>query len=343
VKNYQIVNGCQTSHILYQNRSLINDQAFVPIKLIVADDDDVVNQIIKATNRQTEVKVEAFESLQPFQKRLEEVYLSYRKDDPAKLYYERRSKQYVDVPVPKTRVISLAAQVKCFIAMFLNEPHSTHRYYGELINSYRSRLFDSDHSPYPYFVSGLALVTAERLFREEELPARFKLFKYHLIMFFRYLIKGDRVPRMNSKGIDSYCQILESVLREPEQTRKLFLEGIDVVGTCLVAEPTGAGEATRTRTFTERCIAELGSRGVVVAEDVMVESPSRPQQGRVKMYDDARGFGFIDGCKGTDYFFHVTKVATDAQDALAKGVVVEFTTEAGRKGVEARVRRVLGR
>jgi hypothetical protein len=58
----------------------------------VTDDIDITNMVIKATNRQTEVKVEAFESLQPFHKQLEDFYNTFKDIKP--LYYERRSKQY---------------------------------------------------------------------------------------------------------------------------------------------------------------------------------------------------------------------------------------------------------
>jgi hypothetical protein len=66
--DYQIVNGCQTSHILFNNRDQLTPEEYLPIKLIVTTDGDVTNQVIHGTNRQTEVKLEAFESLLPFQK-----------------------------------------------------------------------------------------------------------------------------------------------------------------------------------------------------------------------------------------------------------------------------------
>jgi hypothetical protein len=49
---------------------LLQSKASIPIKLIVTDDYEVANQITKATNRQTEVKVEAFESLEPYHRKL---------------------------------------------------------------------------------------------------------------------------------------------------------------------------------------------------------------------------------------------------------------------------------
>jgi hypothetical protein len=80
--------------MVYLQREQITPKVCIPIKLIVTTDSEVINEIIKGTNRQTEVKLEAFESLAPFQKRLEEFYLASERNKPEAIYYERRSKQY---------------------------------------------------------------------------------------------------------------------------------------------------------------------------------------------------------------------------------------------------------
>ena len=51
--------------------------------------------------------------------------------------------------------------------MFLNGPHSTHRYYGNLLEFNRNQIFNPTHRIYPYYVSGYALYRAERLFEEK--------------------------------------------------------------------------------------------------------------------------------------------------------------------------------
>lgn len=43
--DYQIVNGCQTSHVLYYNKEFINGNLQIPIKLIETLDEDTVNNI----------------------------------------------------------------------------------------------------------------------------------------------------------------------------------------------------------------------------------------------------------------------------------------------------------
>ncbi|RAM51928.1 MAG: AIPR protein [Hapalosiphonaceae cyanobacterium JJU2] len=94
IQDYQVVNGCQTSHVIFLNKDALTDKMFVPLKLIVTNNTEVTNQIIRATNRQTQVYVEAFESTKPFHKQLEEFYNTFKDERP--LYYERRSKQYFD-------------------------------------------------------------------------------------------------------------------------------------------------------------------------------------------------------------------------------------------------------
>ena len=45
-----------------------------------------------------------------------------------KIYYERRSRQFGDIQIKQDQIISLPIQINCFVAMFLNDPHSTYRY-----------------------------------------------------------------------------------------------------------------------------------------------------------------------------------------------------------------------
>lgn len=91
--DYQIVNGCQTSHVLYENRNLAGiDELLIPIKVIGTKDDITRNNITKATNSQTSIKPEQLEALSDFQKNLETYYSTF--EGERRLYYERRTGQY---------------------------------------------------------------------------------------------------------------------------------------------------------------------------------------------------------------------------------------------------------
>ena len=104
--DYQIVNGCQTSRVIFDNSSALSDQSCVLAKIIQVDDDDVLDKIVYTSNRQTEVKYEAFSSANRFHKMLQEYYNSI--DPNYRLYYERRSKQYdMDSTINKNKMIVL--------------------------------------------------------------------------------------------------------------------------------------------------------------------------------------------------------------------------------------------
>ena len=121
ISNFQIVNGCQTTHILFQNKHSIDEETFVPVKLVVTRDRQVITEVIKATNRQTAVLPEALESLTPFHKELEDFYIEResRRDHADRIYYERRSKQYIMDNIPPKNIVTLTAQIKSFVGMFL--------------------------------------------------------------------------------------------------------------------------------------------------------------------------------------------------------------------------------
>jgi len=89
IEDYQIVNGCQTSHVLFDQADKKDDKVMVPVRLIGTQDENIINSIIRATNRQTQVTEDQFFALQEFPKQLE---LFFQAFPPAhKLYYERRS------------------------------------------------------------------------------------------------------------------------------------------------------------------------------------------------------------------------------------------------------------
>jgi CspA family cold shock protein len=55
-------------------------------------------------------------------------------------------------------------------------------------------------------------------------------------------------------------------------------------------------------------------------------------QGRVKKLVSDRGFGFIEGNRGDDLFFHHSAVEGTTIEKLREGQVVEYEVGQGRKG-----------
>ncbi|WP_105566026.1 cold-shock protein [Microbacterium halophytorum] len=64
--------------------------------------------------------------------------------------------------------------------------------------------------------------------------------------------------------------------------------------------------------------------------------------GKVRFYDDEKGFGFISADDGQDVFLHASALPADAE-AIKAGTRVEFGMADGRKGPQALSVRVLER
>ena len=59
------------------------------------------------------------------------------------------------------------------------------------------------------------------------------------------------------------------------------------------------------------------------------------EQGTVKWFNDAKGFGFIQREAGPDVFVHFRAIRGDGHRTLVEGQRVEFTVSQGQKGLQA--------
>ncbi len=57
--------------------------------------------------------------------------------------------------------------------------------------------------------------------------------------------------------------------------------------------------------------------------------------GRVKWFDEKKGFGFIERQNGNDVFVHFRAISSPGFKTLAEGQEVEFEVEQGQKGPQA--------
>ncbi|WP_046212406.1 AIPR family protein [Paenibacillus wulumuqiensis] len=258
VEDYQIVNGCQTSYVLHESKAFIDESILVPIRLISTNDPEVKNQIIKATNRQTEVTEDQLFALAEFPKKLEAYFPSF--DGYKKLYYERRSRQYNAVPnIEKVRVVSMTTLVKSFASLFLDLPHRTSRNYKLLLKNIGTEILNPEHKLEMYYVAAYAQYRLEYLFRSQAISSELKTARYHLLMAFRKLAIETPMPRFfNSNEMARYCNQLMNVLWDETQYKDVFRQAADMVTT--ITEGEYNRDNIRTEGFTERLNQDINER-----------------------------------------------------------------------------------
>src|SRR5260221_2203874 len=198
----------------------------VPLRLIATQNEDVIASIVKATNRQTEVKEEQLLALNDFQKKLEAFFLSF--EEPRRLYYERRSRQYNTMAgIEKTRIVTRPNLIRAYAAMFLDEPHRTTRNFRALLDKVGREIFGPDDRLEPYFVAASAMYRLEFLFRNGTVDSLYKPARYHLMLAARLLASGQGVPRANSRQMARFSDELLAIFWNTAAAQALYERAVE--------------------------------------------------------------------------------------------------------------------
>jgi hypothetical protein len=247
IEDFQIVNGCQTSHVLFDQREKLDDSVQVPLRIIWTQDENVIEDIIRATNKQTEIKADQFFALTEFGKQLEAYFQSI--PEAQRLYYERRSRQYDRLPIEKTRIVVQGNAVRAFAAMFLQDPHSTVRRYKSLSDRVGKDIFVAGHKPDPYYTAAFANYCLDFLWRNSKMDAKYKVARYQLLLAFRLPANPEPLPPFNSQKIESYCLPLRKILSDMPKAGEVFGLAVEVIDK--VAGSKIDRDSVHTLTFTE--------------------------------------------------------------------------------------------
>jgi hypothetical protein len=214
LSNYQIVNGCQTSNVLYEALQIPGiDDTLIPIKLVITKDEELRDKIILSTNSQSRIDKEGLLALTSFQKELEEYYRSANDG----LYYERRNNQYANkAEVKQKNIVDIREQIKSFIAMFLNEPHEVSGYFSKVYKDRIGDIFIPEHLREPYYVSGLIQFRFKELLNTKEIDRKYNKARYHVFMLFRMLEETEPFNKqfLISKKKKVYFENFLNILRD---------------------------------------------------------------------------------------------------------------------------------
>lgn len=124
ITNPSVVNGLQTSWVLFEALASregqgdeISDERVLLVRVIETTDEEVRDQVIRATNSQTPVAVESLVATEPLHRAIEKHF------DGKGLYYDRRKGYWRYKGVPADDIVSIRLLAQAMVSMALNKPH----------------------------------------------------------------------------------------------------------------------------------------------------------------------------------------------------------------------------
>lgn len=186
LENIQIVNGLQTTETIYEHfRTEVDDDRAVLVKIIVTQNAEVRDRIIKATNYQTAVELSSLRATDKVQRDIEDVLLKHN------WFYDRRKNFYRNEGRPQTRIVSPGYLTSCIRALVHKNPSSAARPKMKFmrVDSSYNRVFDTslDLRVFPAVVSIVKATENHLIEHRQEWEQNYQKFSLNFRGLFSYL------------------------------------------------------------------------------------------------------------------------------------------------------------
>ena len=251
--DYQIVNGCQTSSMLFENYEKLDDSTYITVRIVQVDNTDIISEIVKATNSQTKVEDTQFLAFSSLFRRIE-AYFETIEDSKSeiKLHLERRLNQYRNTDIPRNRIFKLQDVCRAVESMFFDKPHEAGRNPSKMIANDKRNLTNEENKEIAYYAATLALYRISILVRKGRILNSYAIYRWHILMIIKYILcEGDLPVLTSKKKCESYCKkLIELLAKNDEECEKLFDSAVSVIN------QTGleGRDIVRTPTYTQRIL-----------------------------------------------------------------------------------------
>lgn len=238
--NFQVVNGCQTSHVLFHARKQLTPALQVPIKITATKDAEIAQNIILGLNRQTQIDELQILSRNDFVRRLKRHLdvasapqpLWIDKIRSPMILFERRTGEFRHVPEAHwARIVTMQEMMQAYAAAFLESPHAVHEGgKAYLVRQVPARMFADDHDVGFYFAAGLLLWRARLAFPSARDWHAFPA-KHHLVFALRTLAdsqKGCPAGRRDGEAHE-YLKAIRQTLTDDKRAPALAADAWTIV------------------------------------------------------------------------------------------------------------------
>lgn len=190
----KIVNGLQTSHVLFEQRGVVknnlSDKSLI-IKVVQTSDADLEEQLIKATNSQNSLKPLALKATENAQKKIEQFLLSNN------IFYERRKNYYKNRGKPADQIVNVARLGQSIMAGSLMLPHEARARPGTYLKKdvNYGKVFPENASLKRYLIAAILEQKIDAFLRKnrKNFSSVYRNnLKYHLIMISALDIAGSQ-------------------------------------------------------------------------------------------------------------------------------------------------------
>ncbi len=249
VSNYQIVNGCQTSNVLFEGRNTLDKSATLMVKIVETDNQEIIDDVVRATNRQNKVEEYQFLATLKTVKAAERYFAARGGDEQHRLFFERRPNQFSGENIPSIRVFNLKEVARCTGAMFFDRPDLASRYPNVLVEDLHNIVFNPENKEEIFYASAYALYRLKLHHGNTRIdPIFFKLRWYALMALRYFLIKKPRKP--TASRVEDDCKVLmDFVSKNDDKAMKKWDE--------IASRLYGLGEIDRDRLRTIRFVSEV--------------------------------------------------------------------------------------
>ena len=231
--DFQIVNGCQTSNVIFElvygdkmpftlNESIAADIK-VPFRLIGSRDDEFVSSIIFGTNRQNPVRDDQFWALRPFMKSFEEYCRNLRPEEV--IYLERRDNQYRNQAVERTRIMQPSVLMKAVVAFLFFQPQRAGRDYRGVVAEYGELIFLDQHHVEIYHAVAYLYYRLEFLWRNQKLKYNYRTFRYYILAGIGLRVTGaQNVFGMKQNRIAALAKEIIDLAKDEDTLKRRAVE-----------------------------------------------------------------------------------------------------------------------
>ncbi|MFC4335757.1 AIPR family protein [Salininema proteolyticum] len=238
LKDCQVVNGSQTSHVLFDQRDRLDETVQCRVAVIASTDNSVIDAVIAGTNLQTKVDPEFFAARADQHSHIEQYFLSIPED--RRLYYERRERQYSQNPeIPRLRVVNTQTLLKYFAAVFLEEPELSVDL-RLLRERAHAKAFDEKHHPALYYSAASVAYRFEGLFRNGSFGKEVKPAKYLLAAGFKRALIGGRIPEGKKGNAPVVLKTLNDAAWDEAESMAVFENVVRALARAVPIDDDGA-------------------------------------------------------------------------------------------------------